>query len=483
MPSSHQQPGRRRRTFCGVLVGLTLFALTASARGQDRVATLPAIPDVGEPFDVKKFRAASVPYEQNAFNVYRHATSLMVRAHEVLRPTGPGGGIDWDPYLKSLDDTLEKGWQCANEDVRHWVAANETALAAWMRGAELASASDRQSGPLDPDESLGLATASRGQRLPDPLREFARLACLKAAQLNANGRTADAWMWYGAVLRSGSHISMETALIGRLAGYATNDLADAGIRRWAAQPQVRAAELQRALADAVTANAMMPPPSETFKGSYFCWIDPGDRAGAIEVAIPMVGVYLPYLGYEKRARRTLNLVYANLLSQADRPRWRRTPLRGELELFARGAGASTVPGVYSDEDIEQQLLAFPPDRAIAKILLPPKTLFDVFDNEQARQSALVLGLALQLYAREHGSFPGALDELVRHRYLKAIPPDPFGKGEPFHYRREANASDGAVLWSIAKDGIDQQGRLDLFREHKDGTGDLIFKVLAPRQRS
>jgi hypothetical protein len=482
MQSPTQRLINRPDTTRYILAALTILASIATATGADGLKTLPSIPDVGEPFDVKKFRAASVPYAQNAFNVYRHATSLMVRSQDLLNRTAPGGNINWDPYLTSLDDTLEKGWRFANDDVFRWVTENETALAAWMRGTECASASDRESGPRDADESLGLATASRGQRLPDPMREFARLACLKAALLDANGRTADAWVWYCAVLRSGSHLSMETTLIGRLAAYATNDLAYTGIRRWAAQPQVHAAELRRALTDAITANAMMPPPSEAIKGSYFCWIDAADRDGAIEVAIPLLGNYLPYFGYEKRARRTLNLVYSNLLSDADRPRWRRPPIRGELGLFARGTAASAAPGVYSDEKIEQRFLAFPPDRAVAKMLLPPTKLFDVFDNERTHQSALILGLALQLQYREHGQFPATLDELVKNGYLKSIPADPFGKGEPFRYRRETNSLD-AVLWSVAQDGIDQQGRLEVWRDTRDGKGDRSFTIHAPRRGS
>jgi hypothetical protein len=479
-------PGRPATIRC-FFAAMTILGSIATARAADNGKTLPAIPDVGEPFDVKKFRAVSVPYGQNAFVAYRHATGSMVRAYDILSRTAPGGIVKWDPYLKSLDEALDKGWKFANDDVRQWVTENETALAAWSRGTECASASDRTPGPLGADESLGLTISSRGQRLPEPMREFARLACLKAAQLDANGRPADAWIWYRAVLRSGSHLSMETALIGRLAGYAINDLAYSGIRRWAAQPQVGAGELRRALADAIAVNAMLPPPSEALKGEYFCWIDAGDRESVITVAIPQLGDYLPYVGYEERARRTLNLVYANLLSQADRPRWRRTPNRGELGLFGRGSGASGAPGVYadgiySDEEIEQRILAFRPDREIAKILLPPKTLFDVFDRERTQQSALVLGLALQLHAREHGEFPASLDELVRNGYLKAIPPDPFGKGEPFRYRCELNRQD-AVLWSVGMDGIDQQGKIDAWRNTRHRTGDEIFKIHAPRRGS
>lgn len=152
---------------------------------------------------------------------------------------------------------------------------------------------------------------------------------------------------------------------------------------------------------------------------------------------------------------------------------------GENSDYSRGTAA---PGVYSDEEIEQRFLAFLPDKAVAKMLLPPKTLFDVFDNERTQQSALILGLALQLQYREHGKFPATLDELVKNGYLKSIPVDPFGKGEPFRYRRETNSLD-AVLWSVAQDGIDQQGRLEVWRDTRDGKGDRSFKIHAPRRGS
>ena len=70
---------------------------------------------------------------------------------------------------------------------------------------------------------------------------------------------------------------------------------------------------------------------------------------------------------------------------------------------------------------------------------------------------MLLALALQLHFRKRGEFPASLDELVKRGYLKSIPPDPFGKGEPFRYRRESAPRGGAVVWSIWTDGIDQGG--------------------------
>ncbi len=200
---------------------------------------------------------------------------------------------------------------------------------------------------------------------------------------------------------------------------------------------------------------------------------------SIDHYVAYLGSVLELLGYEERARRTLNLVYANLLSQADRPRFRRSPIRGKLNLLGRGPLAFVTAKVYSDEEIEGKFLTFPLDLKIAELFLPPKTVFDVFDNERTWQAALVLGLALQLHYREHGQFPVTLAELLQNGYLKSIPFDPYGKGEPFHYRRENAPRHGAVLWSVWQDGIDQEGKVDVWQT-PDRRGDWILKIDAPQ---
>jgi hypothetical protein len=81
----------------------------------------------------------------------------------------------------------------------------------------------------------------------------------------------------------------------------------------------------------------------------------------------------------------------------------------------------------------------------------------VNDIAQTRRSGLLLGLALQLHYREHGTFPASLEELVKKGDLKSIPIDPFGKGEPFRYRREPGPRGAAVVWSVWIDGVDQGG--------------------------
>ena len=109
-----------------------------------------------------------------------------------------------------------------------------------------------------------------------------------------------------------------------------------------------------------------------------------------------------------------------------------------------------------------------------------RAFIDSTDRERTRQAALVLGVALELYHREHGRFPDALEELVKEKYLKSIPADPFGKGEPFHYRRDSDLRKGAILWSVWTDGIDQDGKLEADPQREAEPGDKIFRIAAPQ---
>jgi hypothetical protein len=67
---------------------------------------------------------------------------------------------------------------------------------------------------------------------------------------------------------------------------------------------------------------------------------------------------------------------------------------------------------------------------------------------------LLVALALRAFRLEHNVYPTNLTELMP-AYLKRIPADPFGGGEPLRYRREGSTY---VLWSIGPDGVDNKGR-------------------------
>jgi hypothetical protein len=186
--------------------------------------------------------------------------------------------------------------------------------------------------------------------------------------------------------------------------------------------------------------------------------------------------WVRFTGYPAQVARTTRLVVANLLTQSDRPRYLRAPIHpGPLKLFELDPTSVSNPNVRPPEEIERSAISSA--RTVAKSLTwispevgsnieiqDPKMLLEnlngacqAADTDQTRRDVLLLALALQLHYREHGKFPASLDELVKQGYLKSIPFDPFGKGEPFRYRREPDSKKGAVVWSVWVDGIDQGG--------------------------
>jgi hypothetical protein len=83
--------------------------------------------------------------------------------------------------------------------------------------------------------------------------------------------------------------------------------------------------------------------------------------------------------------------------------------------------------------------------------------FFVADFNAARSDAhaaiLQVMLTLQAFKQEHHDYPEQLTELVAD-YLKNVPADPFGSGEPLRYRRTAESY---LLYSIGPDSKDGGG--------------------------
>ena len=55
------------------LAALAIWLSVGGASGADRHTVLAPIPDVGEPFDVRRFVSVSLPDDKNAFTSYRPA--------------------------------------------------------------------------------------------------------------------------------------------------------------------------------------------------------------------------------------------------------------------------------------------------------------------------------------------------------------------------------------------------------------------------
>jgi hypothetical protein len=164
------------------------------------------------------------------------------------------------------------------------------------------------------------------------------------------------------------------------------------------------------------------------------------------------------------SRRVVPLVYANWLSQIDRPRHVRTAVYWtdfcplfEIDRARPTASTQSLP----PEEIETFL---------HRTLLVKRALPDVgmLDNSARRElaghRALLVTLASQLHYRAHGRLPKKLEELTGG-YFRDVPIDPYcPTGAPLHYRRDG---DDAIVWSIGENGTDDGGDIDRIESYRN----------------
>jgi hypothetical protein len=460
-----RQSGVRWAAGGGVLLGLSLRVAAALADGPD-------IPDLAEPFDVKAFEAYSLPAGKNADYLYLLAQRSLVKLDN-KRGT-------FEATEKSAQQAALAGWAEANPDVRKWLDANEKSLTAWKAGTTRADAIE-----------VPLSEFSYLSELPvsNEARTFATLAFLKASKVTSEGQTADAWSWYRAALRYSRHLGMYGGIIERMVGARVYCLARDAILNWAARPEVSAADLRQALADVVAVDAMTAPLSRALKVEYLSVRHSIPLVLAnVRKGHPFVAVATRESGRPEKMVRIANVCFSNWLANAERPRWQRRPMSDkDVGLFEPDTGSAKLPPARELKKLvamqlsglaNMGMMRTSPDEDYA---LPGMMwLFDSVDRDRVNQAAVLVGLALQLYFREHGGFPAALPELVHAGYLKSIPLDPFGKGEPIHYRLEGDAKDRAVVWSVGLDGSQAAGKLPTTPNDSYESQLTVFEIKAVR---
>jgi len=467
--STRTKSRRLKKSAIGILI--LLVAVLVGYRAYKFLSA----PDVGEPFDVEAFASYSLPDERNAFTYFRKAVKLFVTEQAVM---------DSDATIKSSDfwkswTAAEEGWEHAIPGVRSWVAVNRPMLAEWQRGADCAESLEYSPADL-------LAGIPWSSESAQRLRNCAQLQYLEGMRLIAEGHPTEAWGCFRNLLRASRHLAMHGTCLDTLLGNAIGELGVRGAAKWSTQKSVGAAQLKNAIRGVLSVEEMRTPPSDTIKLDYvfFKLAETGHPYGTSGRS------WIRSTGYPAELGRSARLVVANLLTQVDWPRYLRTPVHpGHFGLFELDPKGPSNPNLRPPEEIERfaetsagtvakMLKRIAPDAANEIQLYDPQmamsglqAAYEAQDTAQARRESLLVALALQLYFREHGEFPASLDELVKRGYLKSIPPDPFGRGEPFRYRRESAPRGGAVVWSIWADGIDQGGIEKV---------DWVVRVLPPR---
>ena len=443
-----------------ILVPAWLVAMPFAIRGY-RLAGLPSAP---EPFDLAAARHVEIASVDNAFELYRTAAGNLVPISAAAR---------------GQPDALDGTWRDVPSEWREWLTQNRAALEPYLAGTALPESLYHQPGEMQINTTLDIV---------QKLRELARLSELEAMRLEDAGDPEGAWKWNLAIFRCSRHCGMHGCLIEHLVGNALHGRATESVTRWAADPHVTAAMLRTALADVQASYRMTAPLSTPLKVEYLMLAktisDSDGRSQLISSGdapeIARLGPLLYPLGEPEMSLRVARLLWANILSQCDRPR----PLRAALVAGKSGVyeedAASKIgssDASLSPEKIEEWM-----QRTLLLRLMAPAMNQAVLahDREQARQALLEVLLAAQLYYREKGEFPESAELLVGD-FLDALPIDPFGTGDPVHYRREPDRAAGATIWSIGPDGHDDDGKLDMLQppQQTQQKGDLILRSQPP----
>ena len=371
------------------------------------------------------FRAFEVPAERDAFGIYPAAAARFKRF------ASP------DNWFGPLNGAVEQGWQAASNDLKSWLLENREALDLWRQAAERPETSLRR-----PD---GLDLASVATFTPLLL-----LAQLEASRRETKGKLDGAWAWHRACLRMIRHIQDYDPLRRAADFQQLVPSVLAGVKRWAEDPRVSAALLRRALDDAhaldapatrgtaaleleylSTVRVLTDPPPELVEQAWDDLCSDGDDL--------LWYRHLPWFHESRwfirndpeRSRRVARLVFANWIACCDEsssqwsssttgaPISRRTSL---LLLTSRNDSEAPAPleGLTATELSEwfDSTLLF---RRLFRNELRHKlaSYHRYAITRRADRAWLIVRLAEQLYAREHGGhLPDSPRDLVGP-YLKA----------------------------------------------------------------
>jgi hypothetical protein len=408
----------RKRLALAALYSLFLVAIGVLFWRQSRLSGLP---DIGDPFDPGPLLNLHLPDDQNAFVFYKQANDKARRDRTIeFRLLNA-------PYAYPPPSDAE---------ARTFLADNTEAMALWRRGCECPDAL------YIPIRDLRYET-----RLPllQEHRFFIRLALIEASRLEAAGDMAGAWEWHRTALRGSRLIGRHTCAIGSLIGLAGYSITSGRITTWAADPRVDAVLLRRAITEVRQINALSAPTSESLKVEYLSGLRMLNDAvkTAQDLAMDTTGnsgidgkiwyYHLPgywpvrwFLEHEpERSRRALRLIYANWLSECDRPSRARPPLVGvskDFRLYDKRSPAEGLGPQALSALVEETL-------PLNTVLISYANYQKALDRDRSQRARLIVTLADQLYVRLFGKPAESPDHLIGP-CLEAFPEDYVPPADP-----------------------------------------------------
>jgi hypothetical protein len=441
-----ETPGPAKRSLFARLfnpkVGVPILIVLALAAAPFiyRDVQLSAIPDIGAPFDVEAFCKLSLPEEENAAADYLRAARMYVS-----RPPG-------DPD-KHTDHMLSR-WETAPPEFRQWVLDNRAAIGVWRQAARKPNAVFVRL------TDVGCYTSFDHL---ESLRNLGRVASLEASRLRAENDMHGAWQTYADMLRSSRNIGRKGVILERLVGMSLHAVAATELVKWAADARVDEQLLGTALAECRSIFATTDPASNTLKAEYvyirnIAEMPLSEQWKSLPNTTSIVGLYLR--GDPELARRIAQHGFAE-----------------SIQRISTSAEARTIPTHLSPTEL---------DRVIPKSIIATELIMGAwrggFANavarEQAREAALEMALAAQIYRRRHGKFPDRVEQLLEAG-LETLPVDPYGtSGQLMRYRVDETTG-AVVVWSVGQDGVNDGGNFEVVSPSP--RVDVGFVVHAPAE--
>ncbi|WP_406698250.1 hypothetical protein V5E97_05275 [Singulisphaera sp. Ch08] len=424
------------RLAIGVIVGWIAFGGVSIWR----MGSLDGLPDVGEPFDVAEARRpVALPDVDNAFVAY-------AAAHKLVDPPNSIDEARRGLFFQAVwgNENKPLTWSSAPPGLCEYLEIKRAALEIWREGSRRRDALHQQPSRLSVHTEMYLMQDAT---------VFAGMAALEGSRLEDAGAWDAAWDNYLAILRCSRLIGRHGTLIQRQYGARIHSLASRCILRWAADPNLEAGQLRRALQDTLDADALTPPVSEAIKLDYLSCLEPmedmrnfermmlsfgrprplfgGQQVGLLDRLVPW-SAQRPIQRFQRdasneleRSRRVFQLLFANWLAQADRLAGRRAPLaiRKPTWVYADDPSAPVAARAMSPESLVRAL-----DRIEFGFLFgqentpsdPPWEGQGDLARERRRRSVLIVRLATELYRREHGTAPTTAGSLLETA-LKELP--------------------------------------------------------------
>lgn len=376
---------------------------------------LVGLPDIGDPFDLRAFRAETIPDDRNAFVLYDRAVAL-------YKP------LMWSDTSASIPVDRDTVWASSSPEVRQWAEANRESLAVYRQGADRPEALDSS-----------LLSPYGGYVEFDAHRPFQRLLLLEASRLEQQGDMAGAWGWYRTVLRSIRHLGQYSRLTRRFSALEWHGQLNRRVSDWAADPRTTPVQLQRALDDVIACEAIIPSNSYALKLEYL-WLDQMRGSPNYPTARMPPSWLRPVASYltpervqsisrawyrwerePERGLRVFRLVVANRLAFYDLPPGRKPAPDRDVticDLYSFGPEASAKARTLSPKSLGRWIESSSVGRELVSFFNWRR--FQTTELESHRELVILLGT--RLYRCDHGVDPPHSDVLVGP-YLKSLPPE------------------------------------------------------------